>query len=62
MSEVNWREEAVNLKDLERFSYGSLDFCDKKKKIKSINNADFFPQPSSIIFTKGTNNSDHVCI
>ncbi len=26
-----------------------------------INNADLFSQPSLIIFTKGTNNSDHVC-
>ncbi len=26
-----------------------------------INNADLFPQPSLVIFTKGTNNSDQVC-
>ncbi len=26
-----------------------------------FNNADLFSQPSLIIFTKGTNNSDHVC-
>ncbi len=28
--------------------------------IKRINNADLFSQPSLTIFTKGTNNSDHV--
>ncbi len=40
-----------------------LDFCDKKKSnIKSINNTDKFSQPYLIIFTKGTNNSDHMYI
>ncbi len=34
----------------------------KKKKIKRINNTGLFSEPSLIIFTKGTNNSDHVCI
>ncbi len=37
------------------FSNERLDFF--KQKIKRINNADLFPQPSLIIFTKGTNNS-----
>ncbi len=27
-----------------------------------ITNADLFSQPPLIIFSKGTNNSDHVCI
>ncbi len=45
------------------FSNERLDFLDFfKQKIKRINNADLFPQPSLIIFTKGTNNSDHACI
>ncbi len=40
-----------------------LDFCEFfKQKIKRINNADSFSQPSLIIFTKGANNSDHDCI
>ncbi len=30
-------------------------------KIKSINNADLFSQPSMLSFTKGANNSDHDC-
>ncbi len=33
-----------------------------KKKIKRINNAGLFSEPSLIIFTKGANNSDHVWI
>ncbi len=45
------------------FSNERLDFLDFfKQKIKRINNADLFPQPSLIIFTKGTNNSDHMCM
>ncbi len=45
------------------FLQWSLDFWwFFKIKIKRINNAHLFPQPSLIIFTKGTNNSDHVCI
>ncbi len=39
------------------FSHESLDFCDK-----TFNNAHLFSQPSMIIFTKGTYNSDHMCI
>ncbi len=40
-----------------------LDICDFfKYKIKRINYADSFSQPSLIIFTKGANNSDHDCI
>ncbi len=40
-----------------------LDFCDfLNKKIKKINNADKFSQPSLIIFTKGSNNYDHDCM
>ncbi len=35
------------------FSNESLDFCD--------DNEHLFSQPSLIIFTKGTHNSDHVC-
>ncbi len=34
----------------------------KKKKIKRINNAGLFSEPSLIIFTKGANNSDHDCV
>ncbi len=34
----------------------------KKYKIKMINNAGLFSEPSLIIFTKGANNSDHVWI
>ncbi len=34
----------------------------KKKKIKRINNAHLFSEPSLIIFTEGGNNSDHNCI
>ncbi len=30
-------------------------------KYKRINNAGLFSQPFSIIFTNGTNNSDHLC-
>ncbi len=44
------------------FSNERLDFRDVKKKIKRINNAHLFSQPSLIIFTMGTNDSDHVCI
>ncbi len=36
-----------------------LDFCDKKKKIKRINNADSFSQPSLVIFTKGADIFGH---
>ncbi len=35
---------------------------DKKKKIKRINNADLFSEPSLIIFTKDANTSDHECL
>ncbi len=39
-----------------------LDFCDKKKNIKRINNADSFSQPSLIIFTKVADIFGHDCI
>ncbi len=39
-----------------------LDFSDKKKKIKRINNADSFSQTSLIIFTKGGDMFGHDCV
>ncbi len=38
-----------------------LDYCDKKK-IKRMNNADTFSQPSLIIFTKGADIFGHDCV
>jgi len=45
---------------LEKTFISQCDFIFLMKE-QQINNVDLFLQPSSIIFTRGANNSDHNC-
>ncbi len=61
------RENCISLMYSSHFKFllsnERLDFCEFfKQKIKRINNADSFSQPSLNIFTKGADIFGHDCI